>query len=92
VVRDEDFVSELLEVVQSVCTTADRNTLDCLEQKVRESWGGRQVYILQKRPIHERKIAALQDWRNGMPIAQASTAHGIDRSTLYRLINRRRSS
>lgn len=90
--RDEDFVSDLLDVVQSVCATADPATLERLEQKLRADWGGRQVYILQKRPIHERKHAALQDWRNGVPIAQASDAHGIDRSTLYRLINRRRSS
>lgn len=89
-VRDaEDFVADLLAVVQTVCTPADPAVLVQLEQQVRARWGGGEVYIPKKRPIHERKAAALQDWRNGAPIAQASAAHGIDRCTLYRLINRR---
>lgn len=91
-VREGDFVTELLGLVESACGSIDRAALDRIEEQIRANWGGIDVYIPKRRPIHERKNAALQDWRNGVPIAQASDAHGIDRSTLYRLINRRRSS
>lgn len=89
--RDGDFVTDLLGLVESACVSVDHAALARIEEQIRANWGGTDVYIPKKRPICERKAAALQDWRNGVPIAQASTAHGIDRSTLYRLINARRN-
>lgn len=90
-VREGDVVSDMLRLLQTECGDISQDVLSRVEHRVRHEWGGQRVYILRDPYLEERKAAALQDWRNGTPIAVASDAHGIDRTTLYRLINRRRS-
>ncbi len=91
-VRDGDIVTELLGLVEAHCVGVDPAALARIEQQFRNEWGGQRVYIVRDPNREARQAAALQDWHNGVPISVASDAHGIDRSTLYRLINRRRQT
>lgn len=60
-----------------------------IEQDVRHEYGGERVLIRKDQDRDERREAARQDLRRGVPIPDVQQKHGISRSSVYLLLKKR---
>lgn len=87
---DADIVREILRQVAEVAP-CDPNLIKQIEGDVRQRFGGRRWFVAkgkQTRLTPEQRRAAFQDGLGGAPTEEIARKHGIDRSTLYRLMKR----
>lgn len=87
---DADIVREILRQVAAVAP-CDPGLIKRIEGDVRQRFGGRRWFVAkgkQTRLTAEQRRAAFEDGLGGASTDEVARKHGIDRSTLYRLMKR----
>lgn len=88
---DADIVREILLQVAAVAPQCGPDLMRRIELDVRQRFGGRRWFVAkgkQTRLTPEQRRQAFVDGLGGASTDDIARKHGIDRSTLYRLMKR----
>jgi Mor family transcriptional regulator len=88
---DADIVREILRQVAEVAPQCGPEVMRRIELDVRQRFGGRRWFVAkgkQTRLTPEQRRQAFVDGLGGASTEDIARKHGIDRSTLYRLMKR----
>jgi hypothetical protein len=86
--KKPDFIDDVLRIFVEAAPTLRSEQVAAIEQRIRLTWGGEDVYI-GKRAAQGKVLRLAEELRAGVDLGQAMCNAGLSRRTGYRLLSRR---
>jgi len=83
-----DLIDDVIRMFAEAAPALKPDDVLRIEQRIRATWGGEQVYI-GKRSAQGKVLRLADELREGVPLAQAISNAGLTTRTGYRLLSRR---
>jgi Mor family transcriptional regulator len=85
-----DIITQIINTFRQHVSAITPELARDIEITVRNQWGGDRYYIARQSMLVDGKRALIKDeLRAGFTIAQIEHKHGIPRTTIYRIINKK---